>query len=193
MPLPDRLLALRRIVAWQVDERGDLVGFQVLNGKRNEELTKLSLARRRVAKPARGSRSLRLRLAAARVPEPCARQNATSRAWRALSLFRFEPCPISSRPCAGAHQVREEARHVWTEGVGDRRVRCARGDSYPWWLRERHRVVPFRPSRELRHRIGWEVPSKLQRGERLPGWPGLYVPHLHDRILRRTELSPPTS
>ena len=54
--LDERLHALRRIVAQQVDERGDLVGFQVLNGKRNEELTKLSLARRRVEPPIARSR-----------------------------------------------------------------------------------------------------------------------------------------
>jgi hypothetical protein len=54
--LDERLHALRRIVARQVDERGDLVGFQVLNGKRNEELTKVSLAGRRIEPPIARSR-----------------------------------------------------------------------------------------------------------------------------------------
>src|SRR5262245_39447192 len=50
-PLLHRPHALRRVVTWRIDERGDLMGIQVFGGKRNEKPTKVSLAHRRIEPP----------------------------------------------------------------------------------------------------------------------------------------------
>jgi hypothetical protein len=56
LPLRDPPHALRRIVSRRVDEPGDLVGFQVLGGKGNEEAAEFSLARSRIEPPVAGAR-----------------------------------------------------------------------------------------------------------------------------------------